>query len=142
LVTAGVEQRFRDKAAKVKISPNYTQGIGDAWRIVAPVTIEEIEVPEFYILFTAGHPVLKWKKKNAHAAQIWKDNGDGKGFYHAGDDIKSPWIDKDDLPAAGTSAVWKYKIIYLINDEVVGGFSAVITVTVSSDATGSRGVVN
>jgi hypothetical protein len=140
VVPAGVEKRFRDKAAKVKISPNYTAGIGEAWRIVAPVETVVIEVPEFYIEFVAGRPVLNWKKKNSDGCEVWKDKG--AGWYHAGNDTKSPYIDKDDLPAAGTSAVWKFKIIYLKNDEQIGGFSAVITITVSSDATGSRGIVN
>jgi hypothetical protein len=141
-VTAGVEDRFRAKVAKVKKSGSYTRGIGEAWHIEAPEVTVEIEVPEFSIEFVTGHPVIKWKKKNSDGIEIWKERGDGKGFVHVGNDTKSPWIDKDDLPPTGQSAVWSYKIVYLINDEQVGGFSAVVTVTVSSDVTGGRGVVN
>jgi hypothetical protein len=34
------------------------------------------------------------------------------------------------LPAAGTSAVWKYKAVYRLNDQPVGPWSGVATVGV------------
>jgi hypothetical protein len=37
------------------------------------------------------------------------------------------------LPPQGTSATWKYKMIYLINDEPVGNWSDVVSVTVSGE---------
>ncbi len=141
-VTAGVEDRFRKKVAKVKKSGSYTRGIGEAWHIEAPESTVELGIPEFEVVIAANHPVLKWKKKTADAARIEKDRSDGKGWVFMDNDFKSPWVDKDDLPPAGQSAVWNYRIIYLVNDEQVGDYSKVITVTVSSDASGSRGTAN
>jgi hypothetical protein len=128
-VLVGIETRFRKRAEKAKaVTGVYNNDIGEQLRIVAPNASEELGVPEFEIVMTAGHPVIKWPKKTSDGIEVWKDKG--QGFYHAGNDTKSPWIDKDDLPAAGQSAVWKFKIIYLIDDEPVGDYSAVIEVSV------------
>ena len=127
-VDAGVEDRFRKVVAKVKKSGSYTKGMGEAWHIEAPEFTEELGIPQFTVELAAGHPLLKWPKKTADAIQIWKD--DGTGFRFLDRDMKSPFVDKEDLPAAGQSKIWKYKIIYIINDEPVGDYSAVIEVTV------------
>jgi len=139
-VLVGIETRFRERAKKAKASTAYSDDIGEQLRIVAPDASAELGVPEFIVVFAGNHPVLKWKKKTADAIRIEKDKG--QGWYHADNDIKSPWADKDDLPSPGQSAVWKYRIIYLIDDEVVGGYSDIITVTVSNDATGGQALAN
>lgn len=139
-VLAGVEDRFRKKVAAVKAHANYTPAIGEAWGIVADEASADLGLPEFEIVFAGNHPVLRWKKKTADAIRIEKDKG--QGWYHADNDIKSPWADKDDLPPAGQSAVWKYRIIYLINDEQVGAFSAPQIVTVGTDVSSGQALAN
>jgi hypothetical protein len=129
-VAAGVEARFRQKAAKAKNSGNYTQAIGEAWDIVAPVSSGTLGVPTFEIHLAAGHPILDWIKDISDGVDIWKDDGSGTGFIYIGRDNKSPFPDKSDLPAAGQSKIWKYKLIYVVNDEPVGDYSAVLEVTV------------
>lgn len=142
VVLVGIETRFRERAKKAKASTAYSKDIGEQLRIVAPDVVAELGLPEFEIIFAANHPILKWKKKIADAARIEKDRGDGQGWVHVGDDIKSPWADKDELPPAGQSVVWKYRIIYIVDDEPVGEYSAVITINVSSDVSGGRPVAN
>ena len=40
------------------------------------------------------------------------------------------YLDTAALPAAGTSAVWKYKAIYRLNDEQVGQWSDIASISV------------
>jgi hypothetical protein len=47
--------------------------------------------------------------------------------------MRPDYIDKSNLPAAGITAVWKYKMIYLLKDEVIGNWSDVVTVTVHGE---------
>jgi hypothetical protein len=139
-VLVGIETRFRERAKKAKASTAYNNDIGEQLRIVAPDATAELGIPEFEVVFAANHPVLKWPKKISDGIEVWKDKG--QGWYHAGNDTKSPWPDKEDLPPAGQSAIWKYRIIFIVDDEPVGEYSAVITVLVSQDASGSRAIAN
>lgn len=53
-----------------------------------------------------------------------------EGFIKLDRDFNPDYIDKTPLPAEGISAVWKYKMIYLYKDEVVGEWSDEVTTTV------------
>jgi hypothetical protein len=142
-VTAGVEDRFRQRAARIKAHGNYTPGFGEELKIVAAAVSVELGLPEFTVVMTAGHPVIKWKKKQSHGVQIWKDRGDDKGFVLVDTDLKSPWADKDELPEQGKTAIWQYKLIYIIDGEPVGSYSPPVTVTVHGEVTeGTRVVTN
>jgi hypothetical protein len=128
-VLVGIETRFRQRAEKAKaVTGVYNNDIGEQLCIVAPEASGELGVPQFTIELAAGHPLMKWKKKTSDGIEIWKD--DGTGFRFRDKDGKSPWVDNDDLPAAGQSKIWKYKIIYLVDDEPVGDFSPDTSISV------------
>jgi hypothetical protein len=57
--------------------------------------------------------------------ELWKGWGDGKGFVLLTYTISTDYADLSPLPAAGVSAVWKYKGIYRLNDQQVGQWSDV-----------------
>jgi hypothetical protein len=132
VVAARIEERFRKKAAKIKASPNYTDSIGQALRIVKPETpfVPADGKPKFKIIIDAGRPVIKWTKGQYQGVDIYADYGDGQGFRKAERDLSSPFVDRHNLPAAGQSAVWKYKLIYVFKDEQVGQWSDEASVTV------------
>lgn len=132
VVGAKIEERFRKKAAKIKASPNYTDSIGQALRIVKPETpfVPADGKPRFKIIIDAGRPVIKWTKGQYQGVDVYADYGDGQGFRKAERDLSSPFVDRHDLPAAGQSAVWKYKLIYVFKDEQVGRWSDEASVTV------------
>jgi hypothetical protein len=130
-VLAGVEGRFRQKATSVKNSLNYTTAIGEAWGIVAPAGSSDLGLPGFTINFDAGHPIINWTKGRADSVDIYKDSG--AGWVYMGRDLKSPWKDISPLPAAGSTAIWKYKIIFVKNDEQTGDFSEVREATVKGN---------
>jgi len=131
-VAVGVEERFRALVKRIKAHPNYTKGIGETLGIEAPVSSTDpiLGKPTFKIYIDSSHPVLKWVKGAFQGVEIWADHADGKGWVKQERDFHSPYADKHPLPAVGTSAVWKYKMIYLIKDETIGEWSGDTTVTV------------
>jgi hypothetical protein len=132
VTAANIEDRFRKRAAKAKSSPNYTTNIGETLRIVAPEeTFDPLTgKPTFKVFMDSGSPLLKWVKGKFQGVEIWADHNDGRGWQKQERDFKSPWVDHFALPAAGQSAAWKYKMIYVLNDETTGLWSDEVTVTV------------
>lgn len=129
-VQPNVEKRFRELVKTIKANANYTKGIGEALGIEKP----ESEVnpsdgkPEFTIHTDSGHPVVKWKKSIYDGVDVYVDRG--TGFTRAERDLRPPYVDRHPLPAVGTSAVWKYKLIYVYKDETIGSWSDEVAVTV------------
>jgi len=132
-VAANVEMRFTRSADARKANLNYTSDIGKALGIVDVTTVfvpnEGTCVLTGKLAF-GGHPLLHFVKGKFEGAQIWKDSGDGKGFVLHTTALHPDYLDLSALPAAGTTAVWKYKAILLYKDTQVGKWSAVIEVTV------------
>ena len=130
VTAANIEDRFRKRAAKAKSSTNYTHSIGETLRIVAPEEIFDplTGKPTFKVFMDSGSPLLKWVKGKFQGVEIWADHG--QGWQKQERDFKSPWVDHTSLPAAGQSAAWKYKMIYILNDATTGLWSDEVTVTV------------
>lgn len=131
LVDANIEKRFSDLAARIKKSPNYTKTIGEDLGIEKAQTSFNPQdgQPTFYIELEAGHPVLVWKKGKYQGVEIWKDSG--SGWAKLDKDNNPNYTDESPLPAAGASAVWNYKMIYLYKDATVGRWSNEVSVTVN-----------
>jgi hypothetical protein len=88
--------------------------------------------PDFFIEFSSGgHPNLRWTKGKFEGVEIWKDSG--TGFAKLDRDMRTDYIDKTNLPVAGATAIWKYKMIYVVSDEVVGNWSDVVSVFVMGE---------
>lgn len=133
-VAANAQKRFADIIGDCTKSPNYTKGIGEDLGIEAPVTPfnpadgQPVLKPG---LSTGGHPELKWKKGKFDGIEVWIDRNDGKGWVYLDKDMRPDFTDKiTPLPAAGASAVWKYRAIYLYKGEQAGQWSEVISITV------------
>ncbi len=129
-----IEQRFRALLQRIVHSTNYTKAIGEDLGIEAPDTAAAKAAmkdgkPEFKIeMSSGGYPNLRWTKGKYQGIEIWKDAG--SGFVKLDRDMRPDYIDKSDLPASGTAAVWRYKIIYLMDDEPIGNWSDAVSVTV------------
>jgi hypothetical protein len=119
-------------AVRIKKSPNYTEAIGQdlgiigAEVIVDPTTYQ----PVLTLSLNAGHPHIGWPKLGMDSLELWKDSGDGKGFALLTYTTNTDFADPSPLPAAGISAVWKYKAVYRLNDQPVGQWSDVATIGV------------
>jgi len=129
-----LEARLRAILQRIVNHPNYTKAIGDDLGIESsPETFSATEgKPSFFIEpSSGGYPNLRWTKGKFQGVEIWKDAG--KGFVKLDRDMRPDYIDKSPLPTLGDSALWKYKMIYLVNDEHVGNWSDVVSVTVHGE---------
>ena len=128
------ESRFRNLLQRITHNAAYTVAMGQDLGIEAPavVFVPAQGKPLFYIEFSSGgHPNLRWTRGKFQGVEIWKDSS--AGFIKLDRDMRPDYIDKTNLPAAGATAVWKYKMIYLLKDEVVGNWSDVVNVTVQGE---------
>lgn len=117
---------------RIKAHRNYTAAIGqDLWLIAAAHVFDPNSLkPVLSSQIKVGHPVIVWIKGKAHALEIWVDRGDGNGFVFMAVNMEPNTTDNAPLPAAGVTAIWKYKAIYRFHDEPVGQWSDVISVMV------------
>lgn len=78
-------------------------------------------------LVQGGKPELVWKRMGFDGIEIHVNRGDG--YHFLANDMRPNYIDNH---AIGTEPkVWKYKCIYLYNDERVGEWSDEAVITVS-----------
>jgi hypothetical protein len=130
-VPAGIFSRVSALAARIKKHPAYTEAIGQdlgiigAEQSVDPTTVK----PILELTLQAGHPNVGWTKSGMDSLEIWVDRGTGVFAFLTIDTVPD-YLDTTVLPAAGASAVWKYKAIYRFNDEQVGQWSDVATIGV------------
>jgi len=131
VTSANVQKRFAEIIQDCVRSPNFTTAIGEDLGILAPQTpFNPAEgKPVFTIAFSGGgYPVLKWKKGKYEGVEVWKKISGN--WQRIDNDYKPDYTDKSDLPPAGQSAVWTYKLIYIYNEEQAGQWSDEVSVTV------------
>jgi hypothetical protein len=131
---ANMESRIRSILQRMIHHPAYNKGIGEDLGIEAPIAVftPVSGKPKFTINFSSGgYPNLRWKKGKYQGVEIWKDTG--AGFKKLDRDMRPDYIDKSNLPPQGTSATWSYKMIYLLNDELMGSWSDVVSITVHGE---------
>ncbi|MBK7869943.1 MAG: hypothetical protein IPJ74_04255 [Saprospiraceae bacterium] len=131
-IRAGIFARVIALVARIKAHPNYN--IADGYDLGIEGTEKVLEFNDLKPLFSirlvnGGHPELVWKKKGMSGIEIQKEDADGN-FITIGIDSSPNYIDMAALPPKGTSAVWRYRIIYLYKDQRVGQWSDVVSVTV------------
>ena len=131
-VPPGIKQRFSKLAARIKKSANYSKEIGIALGIIAVqhhFDPHQGEPKLKIITKDAQPPVIKFKKGNYQAIELWKDTGNGfvkvdVVMYSNHVDLTTP------MPDSGKSAIWKYRAIYIYKGKIVGKWSTEYTVTV------------
>jgi hypothetical protein len=132
LVPPNIFGRIGALIVRIKKHPGYTDAIGNDLDIIgAEQTIDPSTMkPVLNLILQAGHPLVRWKKQGMDAIELQVDRGDGKGFVFLAIDTIPDYLDTADLPAAGASAVWKYRGIYRLADERVGQWSDVASISV------------
>jgi len=111
---------------------NYTSTIGyELWLIGGEQKIDSSTwQPVLSSYLQAGHPVIVWNKGKASAVEIWVDRTNDNNFVLLSVNTKPNVTDLTPLPAGGSGALWKYKAIYHLDDQPVGLWSNIISVTV------------
>jgi hypothetical protein len=131
-VDAGIFVWVAQLVARIKKHPGCTDAIAQDLGIIGAMqTFDPGSMkPVLDLELQAGHPNVGWTKQGMDGIEIWVDRGDGKGFCFLAIDTIPDYLDTAPLPAAGTSAVWKYKAIYRLNDEQVGQWSDIASISV------------
>ena len=130
-VEPGVEKRYRALGNQLKAHANWTTGIGETLGLIAPETDPDFEnyKPVFTIQIVADQPLIKWKKLQSDGVKIYK-SVDGGQWVYLDKDTSPNFLDKSPSPPAGTVQQWKYKLVYVVNDEEIGEFSDEVVVSV------------
>jgi len=132
MVTPGIIPRLSALVASIKANPNYTNAIGQDLKIIGAEIITDPAnwQPALGGKMNAAHPIILWTKGRATAIEIWVDRNDGNGFVFFAIKTTPNTVDNTPLPDKGTGVIWKYKAIYLLNDEQVGRWSDVMSIAV------------
>ena len=133
-VAKDIKGRFRALTARMAKHPAFSKPMGEKLGIIAPeIPFDPTQgKPDFEIEYSsAGHPLLVWLKGKFDGVEIWKDSG--TGYVKLDRDNSPDYIDKTPLPAIGVSVLWKYKMIYIYKDEVVGMWSSEQEIYVHSE---------
>lgn len=130
LVSPGIVPRFTALIRRLKEHPNYTDAIGEALRIVGDLT-EPLDTANAQPDLTGAKVIadtvrIPWKKGGFDGIRLEVDRGSGWAFLAI--DTRPDYTDTEPFPASGT--LWKYRAIYLLNDEKVGQWSPAVSVRV------------
>jgi hypothetical protein len=117
--------------ARIKTAPGYTDSIGQALQIIgADQTVDVTTMkPVITAALDAGQVDIGWTKQGMDGIEIQVDRG--TGFVFLAIDTVPGYTDTAPLPAAGQSALWKYKAIYRQGDDRVGQWSDVVSIPVA-----------
>ncbi len=145
-IKADIFGRAAQMVQSIKANKNYTENIGKDLGIIgaeptpAPHTggnlpterAAELKPVLKIKLNKGGRPWIKWKKGQTHALRIEVDRGDGKGFILLTIATHHTYTDMFALPLINTTAIWKYRGIYLDNhEEQEGQWSELAQITVT-----------
>ena len=71
--------------------------------------------PVLTLEIQAGRPNVKWVKSGMQGINLYVNHGNGV-FVFLARDTEPDYLDTTALPAAGQSALWKYKACYCLHD--------------------------
>jgi hypothetical protein len=131
IVAPGIIARATAIVARIKAAPGYTDAIGQALMIVGADQVVDPNAmkPVITAASDAGQVIIGWTKSGMDSLEIWVDRGTGFAFLAI--DTVPDYTDTQAMPAAGQSALWKYKAIYRLGDERVGQWSDVVSLPVA-----------
>ena len=123
--TASLVNRVKGHATYTEADGQDLGIIGAAEQAADPETTQ----PEIKLVRVAGgHIEVQWKKSGFTGVRIEVDRGSGQWAFLAIDTI--PHYPDTLALAPGTTALWKYRAIYLDGDEPFGQWSATATIAV------------
>jgi hypothetical protein len=131
MVAPGIFGRATTLVARIKTAPGYTDSIGQALQIIgADQTVDVNSMkPVITAELDAGQVDIGWTKQGMDGIEIQVDRG--AGFVFLAIDTIPGYTDTAPIPAAGQSALWKYKAIYRQGDDRVGQWSDVVSIPVA-----------
>lgn len=133
-LTAGIFTLVGSVGTQIKAAVNYAEADGEAMGLEGAVIVPESVgsvAPDLSKSRPAsgGFHEIVWKKDRYSAIKILVDRHDGHGEIFLAIDTQPNYIDTV-KPAAGATAIYTYRAIYLLGDEEFGQWSQPFEVTV------------
>jgi hypothetical protein len=130
LVQPGIFPRIAQLVQRIKNSPTYTEAIGKDLGIIAseaqPFDAVNMK-PTLKLVIKGGQVEVQWVKADSDGVRIEVDRGTGTWTFLAVDTVPH----YTDTTSIIGPATWKYRAMYLVNDELVGQWSDVASIAVS-----------
>ena len=128
VVAPGIFPRISALVQRIKTNPAYTEAIGRDLGIIGAEQILDTNAmkPAVKLVPIAGQVEIQWVKGQADAVRIETDKGAGAWSFLAIDSVPH-YTDTTPITAP---AVWKYRVIYIMADEMVGQWSDVVSINV------------
>lgn len=115
---------------RIRNSAGYTTAIGEDLGIVPPGTGGALGDPTFTVTALPNSEVrLNWVKATSSGVVIESQRANETDWTFLANDTVSPYVDTREPLVASSPEVRRYRIRYLINDEPVGNYSAIVSVT-------------
>lgn len=134
-IATNILGRAANQVRNIKAHFNYNEPIGQDLSIIGEEKTSEDYTdikPEIDYNMHNGYPNILWKKGTHQGIHIYVNRGDGNGYgEYPYLDTKPDYLDEYPLPAPNQKVVWKYKAIYIEDDEEVGRVSNELSVTVT-----------
>jgi hypothetical protein len=131
-VAPGVLKRFTTMVNRVKAHPAYTTAIGQNLGIevtASPAIATTDAKPALKTTLSGDKVLVQWTKGKFSGILLEKDSG--SGYVLLDKDFMPDYLDNTAMPAAGQTAIWKYRAIYLLRDEKAGQWSDEVSITVT-----------
>ncbi len=129
----GIVTRIRGAVKRIKGSPGYTPTIGEALRIVAstpPVDPNTAKPPLRARPLTMFQAELRWKRGSFSGVLVQSQRDGEADWAELGVKTGTTFVDERAPQQAGKPEVRRYRQVYVKNDEPVGLWSDVVSVTV------------
>lgn len=132
IVPAGLESRINLNNRRIKAHPFCNEAIREQLQINAsePVKANAADAqPSFKAQPAVGsHVALDWTKGKFDGVVIESQREDETAWTFLDKDFKSPFTDTRPPLVAGRSERRRYRLIYLLNDVIVGIYSVIVEV--------------
>ena len=134
-ILPGLEKRFRDFVNWLRELPAYEDAIGLALQLVGPQATppDAAALKPVLPLSLSGNQVQiawKWQSARSLARALRIEVDRGQGWELLTIDTQPGYTDKTALPA--TPQKWKYRAIFIRDDEPIGQWSDVAEITVGA----------
>lgn len=130
VVAAGIFPQIILTADRIRNTTGYTKPIGEDIGIEPISSTVPLGDPVFTAIVLPNDEVrLDWVKSIANGVLVESQRGDEVTWTVLGVDNYSPYLDARPALVPGQPEVRRYRIRYIVGDEPVGSYSAIVTVT-------------
>lgn len=131
-VEPGVIPRLREIIRRIKAHKAYTDAIGEQLQIdgSGADNFNPAEgKPSFKASVSPGKVTHEWAKGNFDGVVVESQRGAETAFTFLDKDFTSPFEDRRPNLVAGQPETRRYRMIYLLDDEIVGTYSDEVVIT-------------